>query len=269
MEPQTILFEKRPGGVGLLTINRPQVRNALNAAAFAALEELLDAAAADKSLLGLVVTGRGGAFAAGADLSEIKDDGIEENRAYSKLGQDVMGRLEALPIPTVAAVNGHALGGGCELALACDIRIAGEAAKFGMPEVGLGVIPCFGGTQRLAALVGPGLAKELIFTGRTVGAQEALSMHLVNRVVPTETLLERALELVESMAAKSGSAIQYAKLAIDRGRDMALADGLEYERELSAICYGLPDKGEGVRAFLERRAPVFPATSKAGRKDDM
>lgn len=143
------------------------------------------------------------------------------------------------------------------MALACDIRIAGEKAKFGMPEVGLGVIPCFGGTQRLAALVGKGIAKEMVFTGRSVNAQEALAIGLVNHVAPQEALLSKALELLDQMGQKSGSAIQYAKLAIDRGGDMGLRDGLEYERELSAICYGLPDKTEGIRAFLEKRAPVF------------
>lgn len=259
MEFENIQFEILSGGIGLLTMNRPQVMNAMNADTFAELNRLLDVVAADKSLRGLIVTGNGKAFVAGADLSEIKDDGIEENRVYAKLGQDLMNKLESLPIPTIAAVNGYALGGGCEMALACDIRVAGENAKFGMPEVSLGVIPCFGGTQRLARLVGSGLAKELIFTGRTVKAQEALTIGLVNRVVPQDALLDSAQELMALMLPKSGSAIKYAKLAINRSRDMGLEDGLEYERELSAICYGLPDKDEGVHAFLEKRAPAFPA----------
>lgn len=261
MEFQTLTYETLPGGIGLVTMDRPQVMNALDARTFLELDRLLDGAAADRALRGLILTGKGRAFVAGADLSEIRDDGMEENRAYAKLGQGLMDKLEALPIPTVAAVNGYALGGGCELALACDIRIAGERARFGMPEVGLGVIPCFGGTQRLARLVGSGLAKELIFTGRTVDAQEALGMGLVNRVVPQEALMDSAAELLGLTLPKSGAAIRYAKLAVDRGRDMSLADGLEYERALSALCYGLPDKTEGIRAFLEKRRPVFPATS--------
>lgn len=259
MDYQNIQFEVQQGFMGLLTIHRPQAMNALNRATFLELDHLLKYIEMESSIKGLIVTGAGKAFAAGADLSEIWDDGMEGNRAYAKLGQDLMDRLEALPIPTIAAVNGHALGGGCELSLACDIRIAGERAKFGMPEVGLGVIPCFGGTQRLADSVGRGVAKELIFTGRIVTAQEALAMGLVNRVVPQEELLDCARGLLELMATKSGSAIKYAKLALDHGRDMSLRDGLEFERELSAICYGLPDKEEGMRAFLEKRTPVYPA----------
>lgn len=262
MDYQNIQFEVQQGCIGLLSINRPQVMNALNRATFAELEHLLKHVAEEPSIRSLIVTGAGRAFVAGADLSEIKEDGIEENRVYAKLGQDLMDRLEALPIPTVAAVNGHALGGGCELSLACDIRIATERAKFGMPEVGLGVIPCFGGTQRLAHLVGSGVAKELIFTGRTVTAQEALAMGLVNRVVPQGELIDCAMELLARMNTKSGSAIGYAKLAINHSRDMSLRDGLEFERELSAICYGLPDKTEGMRAFLEKRAPIYPAPQK-------
>lgn len=262
MEFQNIIFEVRPGGIGLLTMNRPQVMNALNAATFSELNQLFDDIVNDGTIRGLIITGSGRSFVAGADLSEIKDDGIEGNRAYAKIAQDLLNKLEALPIPTIAAVNGFALGGGCEVALACDIRIAGEKAKFGMPEVGLGVIPCFGGTQRLTSLVGKGIAKEMIFTGRTVTALEAQTIGLANCVVPQEALLDKAIELMGLMTAKSGSAIKYAKLAVDRGCDMALRDGLEFERELSAICYGLPDKTEGMRAFLEKRSPVFPASSK-------
>lgn len=259
MELQNIRFETQPDHIGLLTMNRPHVMNALNATTFSELDQLLDQIINTNNIRGLIITGSGKAFVAGADLSEIKDDGIEENRIYAKTAQDLLNKLEALPIPTIAAVNGYALGGGCEMALACDIRIASEKAKFAMPEVGLGVIPCFGGTQRLTDLVGKGVAKEIIFTGRMVTAQEAQTIGLVNHVVPHESLLECAMEQMALMSTKSSSAIKYAKLAVDQGRDMPLRDGLEFERELSAICYGLPDKREGIHAFLEKRTPEYPA----------
>ncbi|MFP3156113.1 enoyl-CoA hydratase-related protein [Lachnospiraceae bacterium ZAX-1] len=244
--------------IALLTINRPQVLNALNYETFRELNDVFDALTTKgSSVRGLIITGAGRSFVAGADLSEIQDDFIEENRAYSQLAQSTFNRLEALPIPTIAAVNGFALGGGCELSLVCDIRIAGEKAKFGMPEVNLGVIPCFGGTQRLPRTVGAGIAKELIFTGRNVKADEALEIGLVNRVVPQEALLDTAVELMELIVSKSHTAVKFAKTAIDQGRDIPLQNGLELEKDLSAICYGLPDKKEGVKAFIEKRSPSF------------
>lgn len=254
---KNILFETRDDRIGLLTFNRPDVLNALNAATFDELNDLLDDLEADGSLRGLIVTGTGRAFVAGADLSEIKNDRIEENRRYSARAQRTFDRIAGLPFPTIAAVNGFALGGGCELALACDMRIAGTNAKFGMPEVGLGVIPCFGGTQRLPLIIGVSIAKELIFTGRQVGAAEAKAIGLAGRVLEQENLLDECFAVMRLLMKKSSSAIKYAKLAIDGGREMSLQAGLEFERELSAICYGLPDKDEGFRAFLEKRPPVF------------
>ena len=254
---QNLKFEMVRPNIGLLTINRPEVLNALNIQTFGELNQLFEELEKSSAVKGLIVTGTGRSFVAGADLGECADAKIEENRAYAHLAQSTFNRLEALPMPTIAAVNGFALGGGCELSLACDIRIAGEKAKFGQPEVDLGVIPCFGGTQRLPRLIGTGLAKELIFTGRKVTADEALSMGLVNRVAPQDTLLDVAVEMMELIVSKSHTAVKYAKVAIDRGRDMALTDGLEFEKDLSAICYGLPDKEEGVKAFFEKRKPVF------------
>lgn len=261
MEFQNLTLVTDSSGIAVLTVNRPSVMNALNRATFKEMDEVFDLIVSDPQIRGLIITGCGRAFVAGADLSEIQSDGIEENREYAGTGQRLLNKLEALPVPTIAAVNGYALGGGCEIALACDIRIAGEKARFGMPEVSLGVIPCFGGTQRLTRLVGKGLAKELIFTGRKINAGEALNYGLVNRVVPQDTLLDEAKSLLSQIIVNSGTAIKYAKAAIDRGQDMALADGLEYERELSAICYGLPDKKEGMAAFMEKRPPVYPAVS--------
>lgn len=257
MEAKNIVFEMHTERIGLLTINRPEVMNALNNQTFRELDALFDEIAGDPQIRGLIIIGAGKSFVAGADLAEIQNDKIEENRAYAQLAQSVFNKLEALPIPTVAAVNGFALGGGCELSLCCDIRIAGEKAKFGQPEVKLGVIPCFGGTQRLPKLIGTGLAKELIYTGRMINADQARQMGLVSKVVPMEALLDTALELMKEIIVNSSTAIKYSKLAIDKGRDMHLLDGLEFEKDLSAICYGLPDKEEGVKAFLEKRRPVF------------
>lgn len=257
VEYKNLLFEILEGSIAVLTINRPAVLNALNVETFQELNRVLEEIEENPSIRGLIITGTERSFVAGADLSEIKDDFIEENRKYASIAQNTFNRIENLPIPTIAAVNGFALGGGCELSLSCDIRIAGEKAKFGQPEVDLGVIPCFGGTQRLPRLIGVGLAKEMIFSGRKVSAKEAKEIGLVNRVVPQEELMETSLELMKQMVEKSPIAIKYAKLAIDRGKDMALADGLEFEKDLSAICYGLPDKAEGVKAFFEKRKPNF------------
>lgn len=257
LDTKNIAFEMKGEHIGLLTINRPNVMNAFNNETFGELNALFDEIATNPTIRGLIITGAGKSFVAGADLSEIQDDKIEENRAYANLAQSVYNKLEALPIPTIAAVNGFALGGGCELSLCCDIRIAGEKAKFGLPEVKLGVIPCFGGTQRLPKLIGTGLTKELVFTGRMVNAEEAVKIGLVNIVVPNETLLEAAILMMNVIIANSPTAIKYAKLAINKGRDMHLYDGLEFEKDLSAICYGLPDKEEGIKAFMEKRPPAF------------
>ena len=259
MNFENILVEKNPEGYAVLTMNRLQVLNAFNRQTFAEINGALDTLLADGSVRGLIITGAGRAFAAGADLGEIHEDGMEENRQYSRCAQDTFSRIEELPIPSIAAVNGFALGGGCELAMACDIRIAGEKAKFGMPEVSLGVIPCFGGTQRLPALVGVSMAKELIFTGKKISAQEAKEIGLVTRVVEQEELMHEAVQLMTQMLKNSSTAIKYAKLAIDHSRTASAKGGMEFERDLSAICYGLPDKAEGMAAFLEKRPPVFPS----------
>lgn len=253
----TLTFEIRNHAVGLLILNRPGMLNALNRRTFAELTELFAEIETRRPIRALVLTGTGKAFAAGADLAEIQDDGIEENMAYAALGQGVLDRLEALPIPTVAAVNGYALGGGCELSLACDIRVASRNAAFGQPEVKLGVIPCFGGTQRLPRQIGPGRAKELIFSGRMVKADEALKIGLAEYVVADAELLDTSLELARAMSQHSPTGVRYAKLAVNKGGNLPLRDGLELEKELSAVCYGLPDKAEGIRAFLGKRAPVF------------
>ncbi len=256
---KNILFEIRKECVGILTINRPEVLNALNIETFRELNHLLEILETERKIQVLIITGAGRSFAAGADLSECVSADMEDNRSYASLAQGTFNRLEKLPLPVIAAVNGFALGGGCELSLACDIRLAGEKAKFGLPEVSLGVIPCFGATQRLPRLIGEGWAKELIYTGRKLNAEEAKEIGLVNRVVSQEELLEQSVILAEEICGKSPSAVGYAKLSINQGRNMSLTDGLEFEKNISAICYGLPDKAAGMRAFMEKRQPVFPS----------
>lgn len=257
MAYKNILFSEVETGIGLLTFSREDVLNALNIETFHELNQLFETLENSNDIKGLIVTGAGRSFVAGADLGECADAKAEENRAYAQLAQQTFSRLESLPLPTIAAVNGYALGGGCELSLCCDIRIAGEKARFGQPEVNLGVIPCFGGTQRLPRLIGTGMAKEMIFTGRSVNADEAAKIGLVNKVVAQEKLMDTALEMMRLIISKSHTAVKYAKISVNHGRNMPLEDGLELEKDLSALCYGLPDKEEGVKAFFEKRKPVF------------
>lgn len=257
MEFQNIILEKMTGGFAVLTLNRPEVLNAFNNKTFEEINDALDVVESDRSIRGLIITGSGRAFAAGADLSEIRYDGIEENRRYSQTAQRTFDRVEELDIPVIAAVNGFALGGGCELAMACDIRIAGEKAKFGMPEVSLGVIPCFGGTQRLPALVGLAKAKELIFTGKKLTAAEAEAIGLVNAVTTQDELMDSAMSMMMQMLKNSSTGLKYAKLTLNYSRNVTLCEGLEFEKDMSAICYGLPDKAEGMTAFFEKRPPEF------------
>jgi enoyl-CoA hydratase len=243
--------------VAVVTIDRPEALNALNRETLHELRDRLRELAGDASVRVLVVTGAGDrAFVAGADIREMNAMAPEEGRAFGELGQEIGRLLETMPKPTIAAVNGFALGGGCEVALACDIRYASDKAKLGLPEVGLGVIPGWGGTQRLARLVGLGLAKELILTGRLVDAREALERGLVNAVFPPDELFPKALELAESLAAKSPLALAAAKEAV--GRSLPdVEPGLEREVELFAQLFGSEDRREGMTAFLEKREPRF------------
>lgn len=257
MAYENIVFEMKKEHVALITVNRPKALNALNDDVLKELNQAFDEIEADKNILGLIITGAGRSFVAGADLAQLRDYGPEENRANAGLAQDTFTRLENLPLPTIAAVNGFALGGGNELAMSCDIRIASEKAKFGQPEASLGVPPCFGGTQRLPRLVGYGMAKEMIYTGRMVGAQEAREIGLVNKVVAPEELLGAAEEMMDQIIGKSPRGIRYSKLILNETVDMSLAQGLEFEKNISAICYGLADKKEGFYAFLEKREPVY------------
>jgi enoyl-CoA hydratase len=246
------------GPFATVTVDRPKSLNALDTRTLQELEK----AAADLSqrpdIRGVIVTGAGEkAFVAGADIAEMNGMDAERARHYGALGQRVMDVISALPMPVVAAVNGFALGGGCELALACDFIYASENARFGLPEVSLGVLPGFGGTQRLRRLVGAARAKELIFTGDMIDAARAKEIGLALDVVPLPKLLSHARSALERVAKKGPLAVRSAKQAIDRGADLELADGLRIEREVFSDLFGSADRREGMKAFLEKRPAVF------------
>ena len=252
-----LLFENQ-NGVGLLTMNRPAAFNALNRETMDELADFFGAAAVDPALKVLVITGADKAFVAGADIKCMLPMSAAEGQAWARLGQTVFNRIETLPVPVIAAVNGFALGGGCELCLACDIRIASEKAKFGQPEVTLGVIPGFGGTQRLSRLVGKGIAKELIFTGDMIDAQEAMRIGLVNKVTTPDELLPAAKAMAQKIMTRGLFAVQMAKASIHNGLNTDLATGSAFEAALFGVTCATEDKKEGMTAFVEKRKPVFP-----------
>ncbi|WP_117237302.1 enoyl-CoA hydratase/isomerase family protein [Thermus sediminis] len=243
-------------GVALVTLKRPGALNALSQDLLRELAEVVEVIAQDSEARVAIFTGEGKAFAAGADLKEIaalKDPFMA--REYALLGQGVFAEIAALPIPTIAAIHGYALGGGLELALACDLRVASKDARLGLPEVGLGLIPGFGGTQRLPRLIGRGRALDLILTGRHVSAEEALGMGLVNRV--GEDALEEAKKLAEKILKNGPVALALAKESVVRGEGLDLSEALEIEADLFGYAAATEDMKEGVRAFLEKRPPHF------------
>lgn len=245
-------------GIGIVTINRPKVLNALNCATITEIEALFSELAKNKSVKVVIVTGSGEkSFVAGADIAEMQKMTAVEGRDWGKLGQAAFNRVENLPQPVIAAVNGFALGGGCELAMACDIRIASEKAKFGQPEVSLGIPPGFGGTQRLPRLVGKGRAKELLFTGDMIDAQEAYRIGLVNKVVKPEELIDAAREIARKILQRGEIAVKVCKAAVNEGLDMDLDSGLAYEAEVFGLCFATEDQKEGMTAFLEKRKANF------------
>lgn len=245
------------GAIAIITMDRPKALNALNDQTLKELDRIFTYLETAADILGVIITGEGKGFVAGADISQMQAYGIEEGRNYANQAQTLFTKIEGLEKPVIAAVNGYALGGGCELSMSCDIRIASEKAVFGQPEANLGVIPCFGGTQRLPRLVGTGIAKELIYTGRHVRADEAKAIGLVNKVVAPEVLLDEAKAMLETIVAKAPMAVRYSKVAINRGMDVDLRAGLELEKDLAAITFGTQDKQEGMDAFLAKRPPVF------------
>ena len=248
-----ILLEKK-GSIAVATINRPKALNALNSQVLEDLNELLDLINADEEIRALVLTGSGEkAFVAGADIAEMSTLTKVEGEAFGKKGNDVFRKLETLPIPTVAAVNGFALGGGCELSMSCDIRICADTAVFGQPETGLGITPGFGGTQRLARLVGPGMAKQLIYTAKNIKADEALRIGLVNAVYPLEELMPAAEKLAATIAKNAPIAVRACKKAINEGLEAKMDDAVVIEEKLFGSCFQTADQIEGMSAFLEKR----------------
>lgn len=248
-----ILLEKK-GNVAIATIDRPKALNALNSEVLKDLNTLVDEVNADEEIRVLILTGSGEkAFVAGADIGEMSNLTKEEGEAFGKRGNDAFRKLETLPIPTIAAVNGYALGGGCELAMACDIRISSDTAVFGQPETGLGITPGFGGTQRLARLVGPGMAKQLIYSARNIKADEALRIGLVNAVYPAEELMPAAEKLAETIAKNAPIAVRACKQAINEGLELPMDEAIVLEEKLFGSCFETEDQKEGMGAFLEKR----------------
>jgi enoyl-CoA hydratase len=247
----------RIGSIATLSINRPEALNALNYKLLVELKSAVDSISADDSVHVLILTGEGRAFAAGADIAEMKDMGPDQARGLAKLGLEVFRAVELMEKPSIAAVNGFALGGGCELAMSCDIRIASSKAKFGQPEVNLGVTPGFGGTNRLARLVGPAKAKEMIFTGDVIDALEAEKLGLVNMVTEPESLMGKSMELAEKIASRGQLAVRYSKQAINRSFETDIETGMEIERNLFSLCFATEDQKEGMDAFLNKRKPEF------------
>ena len=248
-----VLLEKK-GNIAIATINRPKALNALNSQVLEDLNELVDLVNADEEIRALVLTGAGEkAFVAGADIGEMSTLTKAEGEAFGKKGNDVFRKLETMPIPTIAAVNGFALGGGCELSMSCDIRICADTAVFGQPEVGLGITPGFGGTQRLGRLVSPGMAKQLIYTARNIKADEALRIGLVNAVYPAADLMAAAEKMAVTIAANAPIAVRACKKAINEGLDVDMDAAIVIEEKLFGSCFETEDQKEGMGAFLEKR----------------
>lgn len=253
--PFKFILSERHESVLLIRISRPESLNALNRELLNELETCIEEFASDPGTRVAVLTGEGKAFVAGADIAEMRGLSPEGARDFSACGQRLFRKIETLAKPVIAAVNGFALGGGCELAMACDFRIASEQAKFGQPEVGLGLIPGFGGTQRLPRLVGPGMAKQLILTGQLIDAQTALAIGLVNRVVPEGELIPTALELARAIAGKGPLAVQVAKQVINQGLHVDIEKGTAIENEAFPRTFATGEAYEGLAAFLEKRSP--------------
>jgi len=244
--------------IATVTINRPDKLNALNAQAKTELRDVFSSLKNDPAVDVVILTGSGEkAFVAGTDIRELTELNAETGKDFSARGQDVFNLIENLGKPVIAAVNGYALGGGCELALACHIRIASENAKFGQPEVNLGIIPGYGGTQRLARLIGRGRAMEMILTGDQIDAREAYRIGLVNRIVPAADLMKEARALAERIASKAQIAIRMALKAVNMTQEATLSDGQQLEASLFGVCCGTEDFKEGTTAFLEKRKAIF------------
>ena len=256
-ELENVLYGKK-GPIAYVTVNCPKVLNALNQRTFADLRTAFEDARDDAAVRGVILTGAGDkAFIAGADIGELSGVTAVQAEEFTRNGQEALNLIENLGKPVIAAVNGFALGGGCETALACTIRLAAETARFGQPEVKLGVIPGAGGTQRLPRLVGKGFALQIILTGDVISAQEAYRIGLVNEVLPGSELITRAEVILKQIFANAPLAIKFSLEAVNRGLETSQSEGMVIERSLFAICAATDDKKEGTTAFLEKRAPKY------------
>ena len=248
-----VLLEKK-GNIAVATINRPKALNALNSEVLNDLSELVDLVNADPEIRALVLTGAGEkAFVAGADIGEMSTLTVAEGEAFGKRGNDAFRKIETLPIPTIAAINGFALGGGCELSMSCDIRLCADTAVFGQPEAGLGITPGFGGTQRLARLVGAGMAKQMIYTAKNIKADEAYRIGLVNAVYPLDELMPAAEKMAATIAKNAPIAVRACKKAINDGLQVDIDQAVVVEEKLFGSCFETADQKEGMAAFLEKR----------------
>ena len=249
---------KEENGISVICIDRPKSLNALNTQTLKELGQIINDISERKDIYTVIITGSGEkAFVAGADITEMKSKSAIEGREMAKLAQKVFSNIENMPQVVIAAVNGYALGGGCELSMACDIRLASTNAKFGQPEVGLGIIPGFAGTQRLPRLVGKGIAKELIFTTDMIDAKEAYRIGLVNKVYEPEELMEKTIELAQKIMKKGLFAVSLAKSAINNGLNMDTESAYAFEANLFGLCFSTDDQTEGMSAFIEKRKALF------------
>jgi len=258
MNYQNITYELKDGGIAVVTINRPKVLNALNGPTLQELGQVFCDIASDPEARVVILTGAGEkAFVAGADISQMVEFNSLAGDTFANMGQEVLNSIENCPKVVIAAVNGYALGGGTEISMACDFIIASDKASFGQPEINLGIIPGFGGTQRLPRLVGKGMAKQLVCTGDIIKADEALRIGLVNKVVPSDELMDEVMGVAKKIASKGQVAVRVAKECVNRGVNMDLRHALAFERESFAILCSTEDQKEGMKAFLEKRKPEF------------
>jgi enoyl-CoA hydratase len=248
------LVVRKEDGIGWLKMNRPPM-NALNTEVVLEIERAMDWFAREDEVMVIVIHAEGKMFVAGADIAEMSKFTPMQAREFARNGHRALGKIASSEKPVIAAVNGFALGGGCEIALACDIRVLADTVKIGQPEVNLGLIPGFGGTQRLTRLVGPGIAKELIFTADAIDAAEALRIGLANKVVPGDKLMATVTEMAKKIAVKGPTAVKLAKTCINLGQDSDLATGNSYEIEAFGVCFSSQEPAEGTKAFLEKRKP--------------
>jgi enoyl-CoA hydratase len=251
-----LTFSKE-GHIGTITLSRPKALNALNTELLLELKDIINEISTDETIHVLIITGEGKAFVAGADITEMKNFNSTEGLKYGELGAAVLRNIQRLKIPSIAAVNGFALGGGCELAMCCDLRIASENAKFGQPEVGLGITPGFSGCVRLSRLAGVAKARELIYTADIISAAEAEKYGLVNKVVPAEQLMSEAMEMAKKIASKAQLAVRYSKMAINRGFETDIETAIAFENQVFALCFSTEDQKEGMTAFVDKRKPEF------------